>query len=225
MWRETSLVQRCQWAGGETDGSTRSKRCLLTVLRQRATEHPLLDVLAFRNRRLGSSVAALLMVHFAMTGFLFMLSPYLQAVLDNSSFGTGVRMLPVVLAVMVGAGTAERLAPRVGPRGPVTAGLLLLGGGLLIFSTTGVDLSDTFVALAQLPLGLGIGLTLAIAMHTALSTAPDEKSGEASGATSAFRQVGTPPGLRVPGRSVSRRLRPQRRTRPRGPSRAACRGT
>ncbi|MDW4905786.1 DHA2 family efflux MFS transporter permease subunit [Streptomyces sp. ADMS] len=171
----------------------------LFVLRERATEHPLLDVLAFRNRRFGASVAALLMVHFAMTGFLFMLSPYLQAVLGNSSFGTGVRMLPVVLAVMVGAGSAERLAPRVGPRGPVTAGLLLLGGGLLIFSSTGVDSSDTFVALAQLPLGLGIGLTLAIAMHTALSTAPDEKSGEASGATSAFRQVGGVVGVAVLG--------------------------
>lgn len=176
---------------------------VLFVLRERSTEHPLLDVSAFRNRRFGASVVALLMVHFAMTGFLFMLSPYLQAVLDNSSLGTGVRMLPVVMAVMVGAGTAERLAPRVGPRGPVTAGLLLMAVGLLIFSTTGVDSSDTYVALCQLLLGLGIGLTLAIAMHTALATAPDEKSGEASGVTSAFRQVGGVLGVAVLGSVLS----------------------
>lgn len=144
-------------------------------------------------------MVALLFVHFAMTGFLFMLSPYLQAVLGNSSLGTGVRMLPVVMAVMVGAGTAERLAPRVGPRGPVTAGLLLMSGGLLLFTTTKVDSSDTQVALCQIMLGIGIGLTLAIAMHTALATVPDEKSGEASGSTSAFRQVGGVIGVAVLG--------------------------
>lgn len=189
------------WLSTETLGGSAAGLALLAlfVQRERSTRHPLLDVLAFRNRHFGASVVALLFVHFAMTGFLFMLSPYLQAVLGNSSFGTGVRMLPVVLAVMVGAGTAERLAPRVGPRGPVTAGLLLMAGGLLLFSTTEVDSSDTQVALCQLMLGIGIGLTLAIAMHTALSTVPDEKSGEASGSTSAFRQVGGVIGVAVLG--------------------------
>ncbi|MFG2292975.1 MFS transporter [Streptomyces sp. NPDC048603] len=172
---------------------------ILFVVRERSTPHPLLDVRSFGNRHFGASVVALLLVHFAMTGFLFMLSPYLQAVLGNSSLGTGVRMLPVVLAVMVGAGAAERLAPRVGPRGPVTAGLLMMAVGLLIFSTTDIDSSETAVAACQLLLGIGIGLTLAIAMHTALSTVSDDKSGEASGATSAFRQVGGVIGVAVLG--------------------------
>ncbi|MFE0775027.1 MFS transporter [Streptomyces sp. NPDC058861] len=189
------------WLSAETLGGSAVGvvALFLFVLRERGTPHPLLNVRSFGNRYFGASVTALLLVHFAMTGFLFMLSPYLQAVLDNSSLGTGVRMLPVVLAVMVGAGTAERLAPRVGPRGPVTAGLLLMAVGLLVFSTTDVDSGDTAVALCQLMLGVGIGLTLAIAMHTALATVSDEKSGEASGVTSAFRQVGGVIGVAVLG--------------------------
>ncbi|MBL1100893.1 MFS transporter [Streptomyces sp. 205] len=193
------------WLSAETLGGSAAGVVLLFlfVLRERSTPHPLLNVRSFGNRHFGASIAALLLVHFAMTGFLFMLSPYLQAVLGNSSLGTGVRMLPVVLAVMVGAGTAERLAPRVGPRGPVTVGLLLMAGGLLIFSTTNVDSSETQVAACQLMLGIGIGLTLAIAMHTALSTVSDDKSGEASGATSAFRQVGGVIGVAVLGSVLS----------------------
>ncbi|UED88054.1 MFS transporter [Streptomyces profundus] len=189
------------WVSVETLGGVAAGAALLLlfVLRERSTAHPLLDVRNFGNRPFGASIVALLLVHFAMAGFLFMLSPYLQAVLGNSSLGTGVRMLPVVLAVIVGAGAAERLAPRVGPRGPVTAGLLFMASGLLIFSTTGVNSSETAVAACQLLLGVGIGLTLAIAMHTALSTVPDDKSGEASGATSAFRQVGGVIGVAVLG--------------------------
>ncbi|MFI2435507.1 MFS transporter [Streptomyces sp. NPDC018693] len=193
------------WLSGPTLGGAAAGVVLLVlfVLRERSTPHPLLNVRAFGNRHFGASVTALLLVHFAMTGFLFMLSPYLQAVLGNSSLGTGVRMLPVVLAVMVGAGTAERLAPRVGPRGPVVAGLVLMAAGLLVFSTTGTDSGELAVAACQVPLGIGIGLTLAIAMHTALATASDEKSGEASGITSAFRQVGGVIGVAVLGSVLS----------------------
>ncbi|MFJ6294019.1 MFS transporter [Streptomyces griseoviridis] len=193
------------WLSGRTLGGSAIGLLLLGlfVLRERTTPQPLLNVRAFGERRFGASVLALLLVHFAMTGFLFMLSPYLQAVLGNSSLGTGVRMLPVVLAVMIGAGAAERLAPRVGPRGPVVTGLLLMCSGLLVFSTTGVASSELAVALCQVPLGIGIGLTLAIAMHTALATASDDKSGEASGITSAFRQVGGVIGVAVLGSVLS----------------------
>ncbi|MEU6105103.1 MFS transporter [Streptomyces flaveolus] len=193
------------WLSGRTLGGAAAGVVLLVlfVLRERSTPYPLLNVRSFGNRYFGASISALLLVHFAMTGFLFMLSPYLQAVLGNSSLGTGVRMLPVVLAVMVGAGTAERLAPRVGPRGPVVAGLLLMAVGLLLFSSTDVDSGEFTVAACQVPLGIGIGLTLAIAMHAALATASDDKSGEASGITSAFRQVGGVIGVAVLGSVLS----------------------
>ncbi|MFJ8946302.1 DHA2 family efflux MFS transporter permease subunit [Streptomyces sp. NPDC102395] len=193
------------WLSGRTLGGAAAGVVFLFlfILRERSIPHPLLNVRAFGNRYFGASISALLLVHFAMTGFLFMLSPYLQAVLGNSSFGTGVRMLPVVLAVMIGAGTAERLAPRVGPRGPVVAGLSLMAVGLLVFSTTDVDSGELAVAACQVPLGIGIGLTLAIAMHAALATASDDKSGEASGVTSAFRQVGGVIGVAVLGSVLS----------------------
>ncbi|WP_326595175.1 MFS transporter [Streptomyces sp. NBC_01803] len=193
------------WLSGATLGTAALGLVALAlfVVRERSIAHPVLDVSSFRSRHLGAAVVALLVVHFAMTGFLFMLSPYLQSVLDNTSFGTGVRMLPVVVAVIVGAGTAERLAPRVGARGPVVTGLVLMAAGLLIFSLTGPESTDLLVAACQVPLGLGIGLTLALAMHTALSTAPDEKSGEASGMVSAFRQVGGVIGVAVLGSVVS----------------------
>lgn len=172
---------------------------VLFVLWERRTPHPMMDFPLFADRRFTQSTVVLTLVYFALMGFLFLLTPYLQAVRGASSLGTGVRMLPLVGAIMVGALAAERIATRTGPRGPVTIGMVLVGTGLALFTRTDTGTGNGPIAAYLVLIGVGVGLTLATALHTALESLPDDKAGVGSGLTSAFRQIGGAFGVAVLG--------------------------
>jgi hypothetical protein len=84
------------------------------VLQQRRAAAPLLDVHLFRNPRFSAASAMVMVLFFALFGFLFVATQYLQFVLGLSPTAAGVRVLPYALAMIVFAtasGEARR-APR-----------------------------------------------------------------------------------------------------------------
>ncbi len=62
------------------------------------SDHPMLDVRFFRNRRFTAANAGITMVYFAMFGSMFLMTQYLQTVLGYSALQAGVRMLPMAAA-------------------------------------------------------------------------------------------------------------------------------
>src|SRR5260370_6071048 len=84
---------------------------------------PLVDLNLFRNRRFALSTLAFTIVGFAMTGVLFVLSPYLQVVQGNDAQGTGIRLLPLIGAMMVGALSTDWLSKRLGATIIASAGM------------------------------------------------------------------------------------------------------
>jgi MFS family permease len=160
---------------------------------------PMMDLGLFADRRFTQSTIVLTLVYFALMGFLFVLTPYLQAVRGATSLGTGVQLLPLVGALMVGALTADLIAKHTGPRGPVTLGMVLVGAGLLLFGRADADTESGYLAACLVIIGVGVGLTLATALHAALSSLPDSKAGVGSGVTSAFRQIGGAFGVAILG--------------------------
>lgn len=160
---------------------------------------PMIDLELFANRTFAVSTSVLTLVYFALMGFLFLLTPFLQAVRGMTALGTGVQLLPLVGALMVGALTADVLATRTGPRGPVTLGMLMVGAGQLMFLRVDGGTAGGYLSGSLVVIGVGVGLTLATALHVALATLPDHKSGLGSGLTSAFRQIGGAFGVAVVG--------------------------
>ena len=55
---------------------------------------------------------------FAMFGVLFAMPQFFQAVLGADALGTGLRLLPIIGGLLVGAQLAGRVAPRLGRRAP-----------------------------------------------------------------------------------------------------------
>ena len=68
----------------------------------------MLDVRFFRNPRFTAASVTVTLVFFALFGFIFLATQYLQFVLGYSPFEAGVRTLPFAVAMMVaGAAVVE----------------------------------------------------------------------------------------------------------------------
>ncbi|WP_345893778.1 MFS transporter [Nocardioides sp. TF02-7] len=151
---------------------------------------PMIDLRLFAQPQfLWASVAGVL-VTFGMLGLLFAVPQYLQFVAGHDPLATGVRLLPLIGGLVVGAPTGERLAARVGYRVPVSAGLAVLAAGAGVGATTDVASGYGFVAAWLAIAGLGIGMALAPAMDAVLDALPTEQAGSGTAITMTLRQTG-----------------------------------
>ncbi|MER5374151.1 MFS transporter [Streptomyces sp. NPDC002553] len=169
------------------------------VLRERRTPRPLLDLeLLARRGFLFNTLAATLVV-FVLSGLLFVLPPYLQAVLGHDALGTGVRLLPMMGGLVVAARAAQPFVARLGARTVVSAGLAVLAFAALLGSRTTVDSGYGFTALWLSVAGFGFGFSLVPAMSGALGTLPSDRAGSGSGLLMTLRQVGGAIGIALLG--------------------------
>jgi len=134
-----------------------------------------------------------------MIGVLFTMPQYFQGVLGVDAQASGIRLLPIIVGLVLGAVPADRVAARVGPRLTVTAGLLILALALGLGSTTSLSSSALFVATWMGLAGLGMGLGLATASSAALNAVPADRSGVGSGLMQALQKVGAPFGSAILG--------------------------
>ena len=148
----------------------------LFVLRQRASAAPLIDLQLFRNRLFGWGTAAFAVISFAMTGVLFVLTPYLQSVQGNDAQGTGLRLLPMVGALIVAAAASERVGARIGVRRVIPAAMVLSAAGLLVLARATASGGYGIVALALVIFGSGLGLGLPLAADAVLGTLPPHQA-------------------------------------------------
>jgi len=166
---------------------------------QRRAQAPLVDLALFRSRGFTGGSLLATIASFAMFGLLFALPLFFQEVGGHDAFGTGLRLLPVIGGLMVGARIGGRLEARLGARVIVTAGLVLIAGGLLLGTATGPRSGYGFVAAWISLAGVGLGLTMPPAMNAALGALSRERSGVGSGLIQAMRQVGGAIGVAVLG--------------------------
>jgi MFS transporter, DHA2 family, multidrug resistance protein len=150
------------------------------------------------------------LVSFVMLGLLFVVPQYLQEVLGASTLGTGLRLLPVIGGLILGAllgnwmqGDRPGARFRADTRFVVAIGFALLAaGGLIGLGTT--TASGTGFAVAWLLIGgVGLGMALPAAMNTAIGAVPQEHSGAGASVIWVFRQVGGTFGVAVLGTILS----------------------
>lgn len=152
----------------------------------------LIDLTLFANKRFlwGTIIAGLGI--FAFFGLMYAAPQYFQAVLGTDAMGSGVRLLPLLGGMMVGAGGADRIAAKAGAKITVTLGFLILAGALFLVTlttaTSGYGLAATWSALG----GLGAGLALATASSAALAAITEDRAGVASALMQAVQKLGTP---------------------------------
>jgi DHA2 family multidrug resistance protein-like MFS transporter len=129
---------------------------------------------------------------FALFGVLFTAPQYFQAILGTDAMGSGLRLLPLIGGLAVGASVADRIAARAGAKLTVAFGLVLLAAGLILGATTSMTSGTGFLSLWTPVVGLGMGLALATASAAALSVLPAERAGVGSAVMQAVNKVGAP---------------------------------
>jgi MFS family permease len=169
------------------------------VVRERRVERPMLDMTLLAHRGFLFNTIAATLVMFVLSGLLFVLPPYLQAVLGSDAFGTGVRLLPMMGGILVASRTAPQAAARFGGRATVSAGLVILAFAAFLGSRTTVDSGYGYTALWLSITGLGFGFSLMPAMGNALAALPRDRAGSGSGLLMTLRQVGGAIGIALLG--------------------------
>ncbi|MFF4273270.1 MFS transporter [Streptomyces sp. NPDC001536] len=169
------------------------------VLRERRVERPMLDMTLLAHRGFLCNTIAATLVMFVLSGLLFVLPPYLQAVLGNDALGTGVRLLPMMGGILIASRTAPQAADRFGGRATVSAGLVVLAFAAFLAARTTVDSGYGFTALWLAITGLGFGFSLMPAMAGALGALPRDRAGSGSGLLMTMRQVGGAIGIALLG--------------------------
>jgi EmrB/QacA subfamily drug resistance transporter len=160
------------------------------VLRSRRRRDPMLDLALLADRAFRWSAVAATLISLVLFGAFFVLPLYFQSVLGTDALGSGLRLMPMMLGLLVAAKLTDRLVSRIGARAVITLGLALLGGALLFGSRTGPTDGYGRAAVWLTVLGLGMGLSLITAQASALVTLPPAKAGVGSGLLQTLRQVG-----------------------------------
>ncbi len=188
------------WGSGQTVGFFVLALALLAafvVIELRSAE-PLVRLSIFRTRSLSAANLTMFLVASGMFAMFFFNTLYVQRVLGYGPLEAGVSFLPFTAGIMVSAGLASNLAPRIGVRPVAAAGMTLTVLGLLLFARMPVSGSwpvDVLPGMILASLGMGaVFMPLTLVATTGLE---DEDQGLASGLFNTSQQVGGALGLAI----------------------------
>ncbi|MFG2846359.1 MFS transporter [Kitasatospora sp. NPDC048296] len=186
------LVPEDGWGSVKVLGTLAGGVVLLVALvyRERRTASPLVDLGLFGNRKFLWGTVVATFVNFCIMGILFVVPQYLESVLGNSALGTGLRLLPLIGGLVVGAQLAEAFVPRIGPRVIIPTGLLVLAGGTLLGAQSSSGDGYGFAALWLTVTGAGFGLAIVPGTSMVLGSLPKEGTGAGSSLLETLQQVG-----------------------------------
>lgn len=161
------------------------------VVIERNTAEPLLPPRVFTERNRAGAFLVSLLLGLALFGMFLFLVYYMQGTLHYSAVKSGLAFLPFSVGVVVGAGLASGLLPRIGPRPLMVGGTVLAALGMTLFRQISVDGSYvSHVLPAQVLMSVGMGLAFVALSSTALVGVDDHDAGVASALVNTTQQVG-----------------------------------
>lgn len=160
------------------------------VLVERRSSHSMLPLGLFSSRQFTGGNLVTAMVYAARGVAFFLLVIYLQQMLGYSALMAGAATLPVTILMLALSAQSGDLAQRIGPRVQLTAGPIVVAGGLALMMRIAPGASYANAVLpAMVVLGLGMALTVAPLTATVLAAAGDRHVGVASGVNNAVARA------------------------------------
>jgi MFS family permease len=133
------------------------------------------------------------------SGFLFLITLYLQEVRGYRALTAGLFLVPMALVMAFSAPLCGRVIAARGTRTPLlVAGTGITAGGVLLTFLTAAS-PAWYVLLSCVVLGAGMGWVNAPVTNNAVAGMPRARAGTASGIASTSRQVGSSLGVAVTG--------------------------
>ncbi|TYK43371.1 MFS transporter [Actinomadura decatromicini] len=156
----------------------------------RTAPQPMLPLDVFASRQFSAVNVVTFVMYGGMGVMFFLLVLNLQVVADFSPIAAGTALLPVTVLMLLLSARAGALAQKIGPRLPMTAGLVVAAIGTLLVARIGEGASYLRdVVPAVVVFGLGLSATVAPLTATVLATADVRHAGVASGVNNAVARA------------------------------------
>lgn len=171
--------------------------------REQVGRDPLVHLALFRISALRSGVQTFLAQNLILMGVFFAIPLYLQLVQGLDALDTGIKMLPVSIAMFVTSMAGSALAARMPPRRIIRIGLsvLVLAVVGLLRNIQPTLQSPTF-GISMALLGVGMGLIASQLGNVVQSSVDDTSRGEAGGLQYTSQQLGSALGVALVGAVV-----------------------
>lgn len=171
------------------------------VLIERRHRDPLVPLSIFQTRSVRSANLVGLLAFSAIFPFFFFLSLFMQApfALAYDPLQTGLAFLPFSLSIILTAGAASALVPKIGVRASAAIGTTMAGLGMLLFGLT-LDGNASYFPTLLIPmvlLAIGMGMTFVPLTFLATSKVDPSKAGLASGLFNTTQQLGGAIGIAI----------------------------
>jgi EmrB/QacA subfamily drug resistance transporter len=171
----------------------------LFLRRQEGATDAVVPLPMLRHRVFAACLAVAIAMNFGAYAMLFLIPLYFQTARSASALDAAFVLLPMSLSYMVTSEFSGRIANKLGPRVPMTAGMGLMGLGLLMLALILFNDSLVLIESGLLAMGCGLGLNVGPMNAVAVANAPAARSGTASGLINTARMIGATLGVGVLG--------------------------
>ena len=151
----------------------------------------LVDPELLTNRQLVGGLSMFFAQFAVQAGVFFSVPLFLSVVLELSAVETGVRILPLSIALVLAAAGIPKWWPQANPRRVVRFGLTSMIVGILIL-TAGMDpgANAAVVSIPMFLMGLGLGAMASQLGAVTVSAVPDSRSAEVGGLQNTATNIG-----------------------------------
>jgi EmrB/QacA subfamily drug resistance transporter len=199
-----AIIQGPQWGWTSAAtlgcfGAAAAVLVAFTLLELRTPE-PLLDVRVFAIPRFSSGALSISVQFFCLFGFIFVITQYFQFVKGYSTLSAGVHTLPFAIVSAVVTPIGAVVALRLGTRAVVSAGLLIMAGGLVMAGFLGPEAAFFGpVIAAMMVLAFGFSLISAPSTEAVMGSLAPEQVGAGAAVNNTTRELGGTLGVAVLG--------------------------
>jgi len=161
---------------------------------------PLVKIEMLRVPQLTGGLTMFFFQFMIQAGIFFIVPLFLSVALGLTALETGVRLLPLSVALLLTAVAVPKYRPKAAPRIVVRWGLIaLLAGILSLIAALEVGVGPEIVAVPMLLTGLGVGALASQLGAVTVSAVPDKETGEVGGLQNTMTNLGASLGTALAG--------------------------
>ena len=161
---------------------------------------PIIRLQLFRNRTFTISVASMFLAAFGFFGAIVFLPQWFQVVRGMGATDSGLNLLPLVFALILGATISGQIASRTGRYKPLILGaMIVLAVGLFLLTNLRSDTELPTLWVWMAIAGLGVGPSFALFAALVQNSVEPRQIGTATASLTFFQQIGGTIGLTIAG--------------------------
>jgi EmrB/QacA subfamily drug resistance transporter len=161
---------------------------------------PIIQLRLFRNRTVSISVLSMFLAAFGFFGAIVFLPQFFQVVRGMGATESGLNLLPLVFALIVGATLSGQIAARTGRfKEIIIAAMVLLAVGLFLMTNLRADTDLPMLWIWMVIAGLAVGPSFALFAALVQNSVEPRQIGSATASLTFFQQIGGTIGLTIAG--------------------------